>query len=57
MNAALKWRSATRKQSWQKNAEAKWLLQDAAKEWRTMAAFADRHVAWDNRRFSPLKDE
>lgn len=29
-----------------KNAEAKRLLQDAAKEWRTMAAFADRHVVW-----------
>jgi hypothetical protein len=40
-----------------KNAEAKRLLQDAAKEWRTMAAFADRHVAWDKRRFSPLRDE
>lgn len=40
-----------------KNAEAKRLLQDAAKEWRTMAAFADRHVVWDRRRFSPLKDE
>jgi multidrug resistance efflux pump len=39
------------------NAEAKRLLQDAAKEWRTMAALADRHVVWDRRRFSPLKDK
>jgi hypothetical protein len=39
------------------NAEAKRLLQDAAKEWRAMAALADRQVVWDRRRFSPLKDE
>jgi hypothetical protein len=38
-----------------KSPEAKRLLEDAAIEWRTMAAIADRNAAWDTRRFSPLK--
>jgi hypothetical protein len=40
-----------------KDPEAKRLLEDAATEWRTMAAQADRHAVWDARRFSPLKNE
>jgi hypothetical protein len=38
-----------------KDPEAKRLLEDAAIEWRTMAALAERHAVWDARRFSPLK--
>jgi hypothetical protein len=39
-----------------KDPAAKRLLEDAAAEWRTMAALADRHAVWDARRSSPLKD-